>query len=306
MDQLTSMRVFVKVVEQAGFAAAARAVGLSTAMVSKHVAALEERLGVPLLARTTRRVVPTEAGLRFHAQCLEILQAVEDAEREVGAQAQEPVGCLRVTAPVEFGNLHIAGLIPGLMRRHPGLSVSLDLSNRVVDLVEEGLDVAVRVAPAPHANLKGRHITSSRLRVLASPAYLARHGAPASPDELAHHTTLSFALGPGRSWPMERDGQGHHVMVRPRLLSTSAEALRCAACEGEGLALLPTFMVSRELASGSLLPVLPDWQHGTLKIYALYPNRRTHPARLRVFIDALVERFGPHAERDGFAPDTPD
>lgn len=175
--------------------------------------------------------------------------------------------------------------------------MSLDLSNRVVDLVEEGLDVAVRVAPAPHANLRGRHITSSRLRDLASPAYLARHGAPASLDDLAHHATLSFALGPGRSWPMGRGGQVHHVMVQPRLLSTSAEVLRCAACEGEGLALLPTFMVSRELASGSL-------QHGTLKIYALYPNRRTHTARRRVFIDALVERFGPHADRDGFAPGT--
>lgn len=302
MDRLTSMRVFVKVVDLGGFAAAARAQGLSTTMVSKHVASLERRLGVTLLARTTRRVAPTEAGQRFHVRCLEILHAVDEAEQEVGAQALEPVGCLRITAPVEFGQRHLAPLLPSLLRRHPKLSVSLDLSNRVVDLVEEGLDVAIRVAPALDTALRGRQLTSSRLLLVASPAYLRRHGRPRSPQALVSHETLSFALGPGRRWTLLRDTERHEIDVSPRLLSTSSDALRTAAMEGAGIALLPTFLVDDALAGGLLRPVLPEWTIGVLKVYALHPNRRTHPARLRVFLDALATRFGSDPDADGFAP----
>lgn len=302
MDRLTGMRVFVKVVDLGGFAAAARAVGLSTAMVSKHVAALEQRLGVPLLTRSTRRVAPTEQGRRYHALCTDILQAVDEADREVSLQARQPVGCLRLTAPVEFGNLHVAPLLAGLMRRHPGLSVNLDLSNRVVDLVEEGLDVAVRIASGLDTSLRGRHVTSSRLLLAAAPRYLRRHGRPRDPAQLAGHALLSFALGPGTSWTFERDGVRQVLQVRPRFLSSSSEALRVAACAGQGIALLPTFLAAPQLASGELQPVLPDWQYGTLRIYALYPARRTQPARLRVFIDALVERFGDDPDSDGFLP----
>ncbi len=300
MDQLTSMRAFVRVVDLAGFAAAARTLDLSTAMVSKHVAALERRLGVPLLARTTRRVVPTEAGLRFHAHCVEILRAVDEAEQEVGTQAQEPVGCLRVTAPVEFGQRHLAPLLPPLLRQHARLSIYLDLSNRVVDLVEEGLDVAIRIAPALDTSLRGRQVTSSRLLLVAAPAYLRRHGTPTTPEALAQHTTLSFALGAGRHWVLVRDDERHAVDLAPRLVSTSSDAVREAALAGAGIAMLPTFLAGDALARGALRVVLPQWDLGTLRIYALHPNRRTHPARLRVFLDALVARFGADPEADGF------
>lgn len=302
MDQLTSMRVFVKVVELCGFSAAARTLDLSPAMVSKHIASLERRLGVPLLARTTRRVVPTEAGQRYHAHCVEILRAVDDAEQEVGTQAQEPVGCLRVTAPVELGQRHLAPLLPPLLRRFPKLTIWLDLSNRVVDLVEEGLDVALRVAPALDTALRGRQLTTSRLLLVAAPSYLRRHGVPKSPEALAQHATLSFVYGPGRHWAFVRDGQSRTVDVAPRLLSTSSDAVREAACAGAGIAMLPTFLVDDALARGALRAVLPGWSLGTLKIHALHPNRRTHPARLRVFLDALVARFGPDPEADGFVP----
>lgn len=302
MDQLTSMRAFAKVVDLAGFAPAARALGISTPMVSKHVAALEARLGVPLLTRTTRRVAPTEAGQRFHTHCQEILAAVEEAEQEVSAQAASPVGCLRVTAPVEFGNLHIAPLLPALLRRHAGLTVSLDLSNRVVDLAEEGLDAAVRIAAALDSRLRGRHVASSRLVLVASPGYLKRRGTPKTPADLDRHATLSFALGPATAWPFTRAGTTLAHAVRPRLLSTSSEAVREACLQGEGVALLPTFLVGQHLAEGRLRTVLRDWEHGTLKVYVLYPDRRSHPARLRAFIDALVRRFGPDPQRDGFAP----
>lgn len=302
MDHLTSMRVFVRVVDLAGFAAAARTFDLSTAMVSKHVAALERRLGVPLLARTTRRVAPTEAGLRFHGHCVEILRAVDEAEQEVSAQAQEPVGCLRITAPVEFGQRHLAPLLPPLLRRHAQLSIYLDLSNRVVDLVEEGLDVAIRIAPALDTALRGRQVTTSRLLLVAAPAYLRRHGTPKSPEALVQHATLSFSLGPGRHWVLTRHGERRAIDVTPRLLATSSDAVREAALAGAGIAMLPTFLVDDALARGALRIVLPAWDIGTLRIYALHPNRRTHPARLRVFLDSLVERFGPDPDADGFAP----
>lgn len=303
MDQLTSMRVFVRVVDLAGFAAAARALDLSTAMVSKHVAALERRLGLMLLARTTRRVVPTEAGRRFHVHCGEILRAVDEAEQELLAQALEPSGCLRITAPVEFGQRQLAPLLPLLLQRHPKLAIHLDLTNRVVDLVEEGLDVAIRIAPQLDSALRGRQLTASRLLLVAAPAYLQRHGAPAAPEALARHATLSFALGPGRHWSFTRGTQRSAVDVEPRMTATSSEVLRAAACAGAGIALLPTFLVDDALAQGTLRRVLPDWAIGTLKVFAIHPHRRTHPARLRVFLDALAERFGPDPERDGFIAD---
>lgn len=303
MDTLTSMRVYARVVDSGGFSAAARAVGLSTAMVSKHVAALERRLGVTLLARTTRRVAPTEAGARYHALCVELLQALDEAERQVGAEGAEPIGCLRVTAPVEFGNLHVAPLVPALLRRYPGLTVSLDFTNRIVDLVEEGLDVAIRIAGELDSALAGRQIATSRLVAVAAPAYLRRRGTPRSPDALARHATLSFALGPGRRWAFEHDdGRRAVAEVGAALLSTSSEALRAAACAGAGVALLPTFLVGPDVAAGRLRTLLPGWRGGTLKVFALYPQRRLHPARLRAFVDALVERWGGDPERDPFAP----
>lgn len=303
MDRLTSMRVFTKVVELAGFAAAGRALGLSTTMVGKHVAALEQRLGVSLLTRTTRRVVPTEAGLRYQAHCRGILAAVDEADGEVGAQSRAAVGCLRLTAPAEFGNLHVAPLVPVLMQRHPQLTVALDFSNRVVDLVEEGFDAAVRIAPVLDDDLRGRHVTSSRLVLVASPGYLRRHGTPRNPDALSGHRTLSFAMSIGRRWPFERDGVRREVPVQPQLLSNSSEALRCAACAGAGIALLPTFLVGDDLRAGRLRRVLGAWRQGALKIYVVYPRRPTQPARLRAFVDLLVERFGDDAQRDGFLQD---
>jgi DNA-binding transcriptional LysR family regulator len=302
MDRITSMAVFSKVVELAGFAAAGRSAGISTAMVSKHVAALEAHLGVPLLARTTRRVSPTEEGSRYYAHCQEILQMLADADGEVGMKSREPVGCLRVTAPVEFGNLHVSPLISTLLRRHPDLSISMNLSNRVVDLAEEGLDVAVRIAANMDTSLRGRHIASSDLLLVASPRYLERRGAPRKPEDLGRHSLLSFSMGPGEKWPFSKGTEQFTMPVQPRLISTSSEALRTAACAGEGIGLLPTFLVGDELARGKLVCVMPAWRHATLKIYVLYPNRRVQPARLRVFIDALVGKFGETPERDCFAP----
>lgn len=298
MDTLTSMRAFVRVVDLSGFAAAARSLDISTAMVSKHVAHLERRLRISLLTRTTRRVAPTEAGARYHAHCVEVLRAVDEAELAAGHQSEAPSGTLRVTAPTELGDAHIAPMVAPLLAAWPELSIELRFTNRVVDLVEEGVDLAVRVAPRLDTALAGRRLATSRLLPVASPAYLRRHGTPRGPADLQRHVALRFAYGAFQGWPFTRDDVTETIDPVVRLQSASAEALRRAARDGAGIALLPTFVAGNDLHAGTLVPVLPDWCVGELGIHAVYPQRRYHPARLRVFIDALVARFGgdPHAD----------
>ena len=261
---------------------------------------LEARLGVALLARTTRRVSTTEAGRRFYLRCQEILLAVEEAQREAGEEGQQAVGCLRITAPVELGNLHIAPLVPSLLLRHPRLTVALDFSNRIVDLVEEGFDVAIRVAPHLDSALRGRQLATSRLVLVASPGYLSRQGAPRTPDELASHQTLSFALSMGREWSFLTPGNERVVTVTPKLMSSSSDAVRTAVLLDAGIAMLPTFLVADDLASGRLQQVLPEVTLAALKIFVVHPHRRTQPARLRAFMDALTERFGQDPLSDVF------
>ncbi|RPH65462.1 MAG: LysR family transcriptional regulator [Burkholderiales bacterium] len=300
MDTLASMRAFVRVVDLSGFAAAARSLGISPAMVSKHVAHLERRLRISLLTRTTRRVAPTEAGARYHAHCVEVLRAVEEADHAAGHQAEAPSGTLRVTAPTELGDRHIAPMVAPLLAAWPELSVELQFTNRVVDLVEEGIDVAVRVAPRLDTALTGRRLATSRLLPVAAPDYLHRNGTPRRPADLRRHVALRFAFGSFQGWPFTRGGATELVEPNVRLQSASAEALRLAARDSAGVALLPTFVVGDDLRAGTLMPLLTDWQVGGLGIHAVYPQRRYHPARLRVFIDALLARFGGDPQADAF------
>lgn len=327
MDTLTSMRAFACVAELASFSGAARRLALSPAMVTKHVANLEARLHTPLLTRTTRKVALTEAGLGYLRHCQEVLRLVDEAHADLGQQADRPAGTLRVTAPVELGNRHVAPLVPPLLRAHPELAIQFDFTNRVVDLTEEGVDVAVRVAARLDSNLAGRHIASARLLPVAAPAYLARHGTPAHPRELGAHPALVFGIGDWTRWPHEPAGpprgripegaarrfpndpagppqgrarQPASVVMRPRLRSSSSEALRLAALEGAGVSLLPTFLVGDDLRAGDLVPLLTDWDFGRLGIHLLYPHRRFRPPRLRVFVDALLARFGDDPQADPF------
>jgi DNA-binding transcriptional LysR family regulator len=300
MDLLTSMRVFTRVVEFESFARAARSEGLSPAMVSKHVAALEARLGVTLLARTTRRVRPTDAGLAFHDKCIDTLRLADDAISNVQAVSRAVDGTLRITAPLEFGNMHIAPLLPAIRRAHPGLVVSMLFSNRVVDLAEEGVDVAVRIAQKLDTQLAGRQVAASRLMLVASPAYLAANGLMRQPKEITRHPALCFSVGRWDTWSFKREDQEIRIKVAPALQSTSSEGLRQCALHDGGIALLPSFLVGEDVRAGRLRQVLPGWDMGTLNIYALYPQRKHHPARLRVFIDSLVAHFGEQSTRDPF------
>lgn len=300
MDLLTSMRVFTRVVELESFARAARSEDISPAMVSKHVAALEARLGVSLLVRTTRRVRATDAGAAFAERCAEALRAAEAAVSTVQTASRAVDGKLRITAPIEFGNMHIAPLLPAIRREHPGLQISMLSSNRVIDLVEEGVDVAVRIAERLDTRLAGRQIAVSRLMLVCSPAYLGESGPVRQPKDVLKHPTLCFSVGHRDTWTFKRRDEDLRIKLSPALQSTSSEGLRQCALAGGGIALLPSFLVGEDVRAGRLKRVLPGWDTGTLKIYALYPQRKHHPARLRVFIDALVGSLGDVPDRDPF------
>jgi len=300
MDTIESMRAFVRVVELGSFAAAARSLNLSPGMVTKHVGHLEERTGARLLNRTTRLVRPTEAGAAYFERCTAILASVEEAESLAGEDTAIPRGTLKVTAPVEFGNTHLAPIAADFMQQHPQIKLVLDFSNRVVDLVQEGYDVAIRVAQSLDTALVGRQLAVSRFHIVASPRYLEKHGRPETPQALAEHACLTFAVPTSwDEWRFTRDGETTKVKISPRMLSTSSEALRLAAKTGAGLSALPTFVCGRDLRDGSLVSLFPDHDAGALGIYALYLQRRFLPNRVRVFLDFLTERIG---SRDGADP----
>ncbi|HEU0203361.1 MAG TPA: LysR family transcriptional regulator [Burkholderiaceae bacterium] len=299
MDTLTSMRVFARVAERGSFAAAARELRISTAAVTKHVSVLERRVGTRLLDRTTRSVGLTEAGRVYYEHCLEALQAVEDAEAAVGALAGAPRGTLAVTAPIDFGNLCLAPLVAAFLATAPDVSLKLQLTNRVVDLIEEGLDIAIRIARTLDGRLVARPLASSRLLVWASPAYLEKHGAPRTPADLEAHPFVMFSEPTSfDELRFERDDDVTVVKCHGRFVSNSAEAVRTLARAGAGLALLPTFNLGDDMARGALVPLLTEWRLGTLTISAVYPHRRLLAPKVRAFVEFLVAHYGGDPERD--------
>lgn len=303
MDTLESMRAFARVVELGGFTAAARSLNISPAMVTKHIAHLEDRVGARLLNRTTRQVRPTDAGQDYLERCLALLAGIEEAESIAGAATRAPKGTLRVTAPVEFGNAHLAPLVTPFMQRYPDITLALDFTNRLVDLVQEGYDVAIRIAQTLDTGLIGRRLATSRFHVVASPAYLERHGRPPTPQAVAEHACLTFGLPTLWSeWPFARDGATTKVRIESRLISTSSEALRRAACEGAGISWLPTFVCGGDLRSGALISLFPAYDIGALGIYALYPHRQFLPVRTRAFLDFLAQQIGSDPDLDPWAP----
>nr|WP_295468467.1 LysR family transcriptional regulator [Mesorhizobium sp.] len=302
MDTVTSMRTYARVVELGGLAAAARSLGMSPAMVAKHLGNLEERTGARLLDRTTRSVRPTVAGQTYYERVVAVLDALDEAEAEAGADTAAPRGRLRLTAPVEFGQGHLAPLVAEFIELHPNVSVVSDFTNRSVDLVQEGFDLAIRVAASLDTGLIGRKLATSRFFIVASPDLVAKTGMPQTPEALAALPTLSFAFpAPRLDWGWDGPDQGQ-VRVAPRLLSSSAEALRVAALRGTGFSQLPSFVCGADLASGRLVPVMADRDWGHLSIYALYPHRRFVPSRLRLFIDLLADRLARHPDDDPWSP----
>jgi len=296
LDRLTGMQVFASVAVLGSLSAAARSLGMSQTMATKHVAALEARLGVKLLHRSTRRLTLTEAGGTYLDAVERILGEVNDADAEAAAGAVEVRGTLRLNASVSFGVREIAPLIPEFLRNHPGMTIDLGLNDRRVDLIEEGWDIAVRIGNMEDSSLIARKLAPCRTIVCASPAYLEEKGTPQTLAELAVHNclgyTLSRSVGAGR-WQFGGEKK-ISVPVSGSLNANNGDALVAAAIAGQGIICQPTFLVAREIAAGSLVPIRLDHNPAPLDgIFAVYPPDRRPPPKVRTFIDFLAASFGP-------------
>ncbi|GAB3759775.1 LysR family transcriptional regulator [Ramlibacter monticola] len=292
MDRFEEMRAFAAVVDAGSFVRAAEALRLSKTAVSRLVSDLEARLGVRLLHRTTRKLSLTVEGEVFHARCKELLSNVEEAEAEVTARADEAVGQLRLNVPVSFGLLHLAPLWPAFMQQHPQVDLDVTLSDRVVDLVDEGYDLAVRIAQLASSSLVSRKLASTRMVLCASPEYLRRHGTPAHPSEIAAHTVFAYTLlAMGEQWAFEGPEGPVSVKVAPRMRTNSGDTCVAAALQHQGIVLQPSFMVGHHLRAGTLVEVLPPYRSRELGIYAVYASRKHLTPKVRVLIDFLLEAF---------------
>lgn len=293
-DSLYEMSVFAKVVASGSLSAAARDLGVSTAVVSRRLAALEARLGVRLVNRTTRRLALTDEGASYHEACLRILGEIEDADAAAAARRVVPQGVLKAALPASFGHLHVAPLIPQFAARYPKIKLVLSLSDRTVNVIEEGFDLAIRIGELEDSSLAARKLAPNRRVVCASPDYLKRHAAPRTPEDLQQHnclTTTELQMSWEYKGPDDRRGA---VRVTGQYACDNWEVLRDWALAGMGVALKSTWDVRRQLADGSLVRLLPGYDFGPdVAIYAVYPHRRYLPAKTRVFIDYLAESFGP-------------
>ena len=293
MDRLTSMAVFVRAVEQGGFAAAADEFGLSPTMVGLHVRALENRLGSRLLNRTTRRQSLTEVGRLYYERCRQILADVEVADASALELQSTPRGCLRVTAPVSFGVHALTPAIADYLELHPQVEVDLALNDRVVDLIEEGFELAIRIGALADSSLIAYRLAPYKMLVCAAPDYLERCGEPREPSELATRNCLGFAQwGKGRDWHFASPHGPVSVCVQGTLRANNGEALRMAARRGMGIILQPEVLLAADIEAGHLVPILQDYALPSRPMHMVYlPDRRPTP-KLRTFIDFLIARFG--------------
>ena len=299
LDRLLAMTVFVKVVEQGSFARAAERMNLSTSAVSRHVAELEAHLDTRLLNRTTRRISITESGQGFYERTLQLLADLEEAETAASGTDARPRGTIRLTCSINFGVPHLAPAIGAFQARYPEVLFDVSASDRFVDLVEEGLDLAIRIGDLGNPNLIARKIGQMQLVTCASPAYLRLHGTPKRPEELVKHNCLTYEYAAVKNqWPF-RDKQGNDlkIHVAGSVHANNGEMLASIAAEGVGIAHEPDFIVNPLLKSGRLVAILAKHQPVPYNIYAVYPSRRHLSAKVRAFVDFLVARFAEKRER---------
>ena len=286
------MQAFATVVDHGSFVKAADALAMSKAAVSRYVGELEARLGVRLLHRTTRRLSMTEEGQVFHARCKELLSGLNEAEAEISSRNLSASGLVRVNAPVTFGILHLAPLWGEFMALHPKVTFEITLVDRVVDIVEEGYDLAVRIATLPSSTLISRRLSSARLVLCASPQYLEQHGTPQHPDELAKHTIIAYSyLSTKDEWQFVGPEGKISIQTRPCMHTNSGETCRAAALAHQGVILQPTFLVGQDIVEGRLVELLPQYRGAEFGIYAVYPTRKHVPTKVRVLIDFLINCF---------------
>lgn len=305
MEDLERMAIFAAVVEARGFSEAARRLGLSKSVVSKQVTRLEKNVGARLLHRTTRSMSLTEAGAVFYEHCARIVEEQAQARLAVGRFHAGPRGTLRIAASVAFGTLHIAPALPDFLARHPEIRVDMVIGDRLVDLADEGFDVAVRIVAEPGPNLVARRLAPVNRKICATAAYFRRHGTPRTPADLARHNCLTYThSNPRDLWRLRGPDGDIEVPATGNLRLNDDEALSAAVLGGLGVALLPTFIVGRDLQAGRLRAVLSGYVPAERHIYAAWLPTRHLPAKVRAFVDFLRERFGPEPYWDRASPRT--
>lgn len=300
MDTLHGMRLFSEVVDSGSFSAAGRKFGLAASSVSRQVGSLEDALGARLLNRSTRKLSLTEAGRLYHERVRQIIADVEDANRSVSHLEAVPRGLLRINGPTVFGRLHIAPHLPEFLRRFPEIDIDLTLTDHFVDVIEEGSDVVVRVGGLSDSSLFARRLAPNRRVLCASPAYLDARGRPEKPSDLTDHSSIVYKLhSTTGTWHIccGESGAKEQVQVKGRLTANNAEALHEAVLGDMGIALLPIWLVGQDLQDGKLERVLPtleaDLTPDETAIHAIYPHKRLLSAKVRAFVDFLVEKYQP-------------
>jgi DNA-binding transcriptional LysR family regulator len=303
VQKLEAMNSFVKVVALGSYSEAARRLGMTRSAVSKAVAELETGLGARLLDRTTRRVSPTEAGSAYYQRCLAILAQVEDTEAEIARLHDEPRGLLRVNGPMSFGVLYLGEAVAEFMAAYPDLRVELDLTDRFIDPLEEGVDVTIRIRNLSDSTLIARKVACAQAVLAASPDYLAERGAPSEPEDLVNHRCLDYGCRQAAPrWRLARAGRQIVVPVTACLHCNNGEVLRAGALRGLGVVLLPTFIIGADLRAGRLVEVLPEYAPPEIGVYALYAPNRFVAVKVRAFIDFLVAKFASASELSGRPP----
>lgn len=297
MDRLEDLRLFTLVAEGRSFTRAADKLGLSKSAASRRIGELETRLGARLFNRTTRHISLTQVGEGFYARVTQALDALEEAERSVASQHAAPRGVLKLAAPMSFGIVHLSGAIADFMALYPEVTVDMELSDRFVDLVEEGYDLAIRIGRLKDSSLVARRLCPARAVICASPDYLTRRGTPQTPADLSAHDCLIYTnIQTPEQWTFRKmpgAEETQTIRIAGRLRANNGDALREAALHGQGLVLLPTFIVGDALAAGRLVPVLDAWLPPPNAVHAVYPANRHLSPKVRAFVDFVAGRFGP-------------
>ncbi|MDL2407178.1 LysR family transcriptional regulator [Rhizobium calliandrae] len=295
MDRLTSLQVFGRVVECGGFSAAARRLNMSVTMVGNHIQSLEDRLGVRLLNRTTRKVSLTETGKLYYERSSQILADLEEADSAAGAATSTPRGTLKFYTSTHITRF-LSPVISEYLSLYPSVSVDLSIGERMIDLIEEGFDLAIRTTMPADSSLVARRLTPWRHVLVCSPNYIRTHPAVTTPADLASHNCLRYSYYPyGDDWRFFNEaGEQVSVKVGGNIVTTSADTLRYLAQNGQGIFLAPSFVIMDDVVSGALARLLPDYKPAEFSINAIYPNRTYLPTKTRIFIDLVAERFVEH------------
>lgn len=293
MDRLAAMQTFVRVAEAGSFTAVADQLNVARSAVTRQIAALEAHLGVKLMARSTRRLSLTSAGATYLEQCRDILDRIDEAESDLAGERQTLRGAIRTTVPLTFGLLHLTPLILEFSKAHPDIRIDLDFNDRRVNLIEEAMDLALRITDRLPETTVARRLTTCRSVALASPAYLKLHGEPKHPDELAQRACLAYSLTSRSSWTFIIEGVPHAVEIGGPITANNGNALQEAAIQGMGIVYQPTFIAADAIRRGELVPILKKFPAPVLGMFAVFPGTRFVPQRVRAFVDFLAARLGP-------------